>query len=119
MSDSPLRDAPHTLCVYEATLLEVVQNEVWHCSAGINRGPPGKSITLMVAYVSPKLHHPPLHQWYLHTYEVIHAVDTDAPPYYHRCWLLHLSLITAWMLFLIFVEVDVGFSQKQAERGLI
>ena len=78
MSDSPLRDAPHTLCVYEATLLEVVQNEVWHCSAGINRGPPGKSITLMVAYVSPKLHHPPLHQWYLHTYEVIHAVDTDA-----------------------------------------
>jgi len=72
----------HTLCVCEATLLEVVQNEVWHRPAEITT-----EVTLMVASVSPNLHHPPLHQWYLHTDEAIHAMDTDAAPYHHRRWL--------------------------------
>ena len=68
----------HTLCVYEeATLLEVVQNEIRHRPTAINTDLPGKDS-------GKKLPHPPLHQWSLQTIEVVHAVDTDAPPYHHR-----------------------------------
>ena len=77
----------HTLCVYEATLLEVLQNEVWHRPAEITTDLPGKDVTLMAASVSPELQHPALHQWYLHTDEAIHAMDPDAAPYHHRRWL--------------------------------
>ena len=100
LSGSPLHDAPyisvadrcgcrqasraHTLCVCEATLLEVVQNEVLASSCCNNHGSPGKDVTLMVASVSPDLQHPPLHQWYLRPYEAIHAMDTDAAPNHHR-----------------------------------
>jgi len=52
----------HTLCVYEATLLEVLQNEVWRRPAEITTDLPGKDVTLMVASVSPELQHPALHR---------------------------------------------------------
>jgi len=41
------------------------------------------------------------------------------PPTPSQTLALNLSLITAWMLFLISVEADVSFSRKQLKRGLI
>ena len=48
--------------------------------------------------------------------QITHAVGTDAPPFHHRGWFLHFSLVTVWMVIFIFhVESNVCFSQKQAE----
>ena len=37
----------HTLCVYKAGQLEVVQNEVWHCASEVTTVLPGKNITFV------------------------------------------------------------------------
>ena len=134
-TDSPLHDAPyifyrrqmwtagrpvkHTHCVcMKPRCWKSCRMRSGIVLLKINTDLPEKDVTSMVAYVSPKLQHPSLHQWSLHTYEVIHAVDTDAPILSHTL-ALNLSLITAWMLYLIFVEADVSFSQKQLKCGLI
>ena len=31
--------------------------------------------------------------------QVAHAVSTNAPPYHHRDWFLHFSLVTVWLAF--------------------
>ena len=52
---------------------------------------------------------------------VSHAMGTDAPPYPYRHWLFHLSLITAWTVFLLFGKWSqmLVLSQKQLKVGLI
>ena len=77
------RPVKHTHCVYEATLLEAIQNEVWHCPAVTTMDLLVKYITLMVAYFLDKFQYMPLHQWHLHTYEVIHSSTSMRPISHH------------------------------------
>lgn len=67
-------------------------NESWHCPAKISTVLLKKEpVSLVAAHVSPKS----VSASFIHM-QVTDTMGLGAPEFHHRCWLLHLSLKTAW-----------------------
>ena len=66
--DVDCRLGSHAYTAYEARMLKVVQNEVWHWVTEITTYLSGKDVTLMVACVSSKFQCTLLHQCYFPIY---------------------------------------------------
>lgn len=94
-----------------------MQNEAWHCVAVITTDILEKDITVMATYVSKSLIHNSVVGVTLTHMHVIYAMCTDELPYHDRCWLLHLSLVTVWMVHFVFGTKNLTSlsPQKQAE----
>ena len=64
-------------------MLQLVQNEAWHCPVEMGKEFLGKVVVLTAAYVSPKFHHKLPHQWDLyiyadHSYNLYNSIENQA-----------------------------------------